>query len=137
MTDRSIIEVAYDLLGQFPVLIRQEAMLARTEISEALTRIVSATVAIVLGAVLMIPALTIMLVAGVYGLENAGLAPWAASLIAGGAAFVVGAIVLIAGISRARAAKLMPERTVHQIQEDASVVRRQAAGTSHDFQRAA
>jgi hypothetical protein len=41
------------------------------------------------------------------------------------------------GIGRVRAAKLVPERTIRQIQEDASVARRQTRETTHDFQRAA
>jgi hypothetical protein len=137
MTERSVIQIASDLFGQFPVLIRQETRLARSEISETMTQIASSMIMAVVGAVLMIPALVIMLFAAVYGLENAGFVPWAASLIAGGGAFVVALIVLMIGIGRVRAAKLVPERTIRQIQEDASVVRRQTRETSNEFQRAA
>ncbi len=137
MTERSMFEIASDLLGRFPVLIRQETRLARTEISETITQIASGMLVVVFGAVLMIPALAIMLLAGVYGLENAGFVPWAASLIAGAVAFVVALTVLLIGLSRVRATKLMPERTIRQIQEDASVARRQTREATHDFQRAA
>lgn len=137
MSERPITQIASDLLAQFPLLIQQETRLARTEISETMTQIAGGMVVLGVGAVLMIPGLVIMLLAGVYGLENAGFAPWQASLIAGGATFIVALIVLMIGVNRVRAAKLVPERTVHQIQEDASVVRRQTRESTDDFHRAA
>ena len=137
MRERSVIDIASDLLGRFPTLVRQETALARVELSENMAKIASGMVVLVIGAVLMIPALTIMLLAGVYGIENAGLAPWASALIAGGAAFVVAIVVMLIGVARARAVNIVPQRTVRQIQEDAAVARRQTGETIHDFQRAA
>jgi hypothetical protein len=136
MAERSVIEIMSDLLSQLPALVRQESRLARSEISETINQISSGMTVVLCGSVLMIPALVIMLLAGVYGLENAGFSPWAASLIAGGAAFIVAFVVLMIGMNRVRAVRLIPERTIHQIAEDASVARRQTREMIHD-QRAA
>ena len=137
MPDRSVFDIASDLLSQFPVLIRQEIQLARAELSEKINRISSGLIVLVLGAVVSIPALVILLQAAVYGLESAGLTDWAAALIAGGAALVFALIAFAIGIGMVRATKLMPERTIRQIQQDATIAKRQMKAPSHDFQRAA
>jgi Putative Actinobacterial Holin-X, holin superfamily III len=132
MAGRSVLEIVSDLLWQLPALIRQESRLARSEILEAINQISSGMIVVLCGSVLMIPALVVTLLAGVYGLENAGFSPWAASLIAGGAAFIVAFVMLMIGMNRVRAARLIPERTIHQIAEDASVAKRQTREVIHD-----
>jgi hypothetical protein len=80
---------------------------------------------IVVGAVLLIPALVILLQAGVAGLVEYGIKePWAA-LIVGGAALLIGVILALIGSSRLKADRLVPNKTIHQVQRDISVARDQ------------
>jgi hypothetical protein len=137
---RSIPGIVIDLIGQFTTLLRQESRLARAEISENLNRALTGVVMAVAAAVLLIPALVILLLAGVYGLEAAGFAPYWSALIVGGAAVVVGAVLMLIGINRLKAKNLIPSKTIHQLQEDAALAKRQMNSEQEGtdgFQRAA
>ena len=137
---RSIPGIVIDLIGQFTTLLRQESKLARAEISENVNRALMGIVMAIAAAVLLIPALVILLLAGVYGLEAAGLAPYWAALIVGGVAVVIGVALLLIGISRLKAKNLIPSKTLHQLQEDAALAKRQMGGDEEGpdgFQRAA
>jgi Putative Actinobacterial Holin-X, holin superfamily III len=68
------------------------------------------------GAVLLIPALVILLQAAVAGLAAAGLAVGWASLGIGGAALLIGLALLAIGISRLKASRLVPNKTIEQLQ---------------------
>ena len=137
---RSIPGIVIDLIGQFTTLLRQESRLARVEIAENLNRALTGVVMAVAAAVLLIPALVILLLAGVYGLEAAGFASYWAALIVGGAAVVIGAVLLLIGINRLKAKNLIPSKTIHQLQEDAALAKRQMNADQEGtdgFQRAA
>jgi membrane protein DedA with SNARE-associated domain len=123
--ERSIPEAVADLMSQFPLLLRKEAELARTEVSEKIGQVGNGIAMIAIGAVLLIPALVILLMAGVEALIQAGFEPPIASLIAGGAALLVGVIIMFIGTRRLKAENLMPNRTIQQFEQDASAVKRQ------------
>jgi uncharacterized membrane protein len=72
----------------------------------------------------------------VAALERAGLAPQWSALIVGGAALVIGLILMIVGLSRLKAKNLVPQKTINQLQEDASVAKRQVRADD-GYQRAA
>jgi hypothetical protein len=141
--DRSFADILTDLLGQFTMLIKQEGELARTEISENIRRAVMGVAMAAGAAVLLLPALVILLLAAVYGLETTGLAPWWSALAIGGGAFLLGLLVLAIGLSRLRSTSLMPSKTIHQLQADAAMARRQAkmeeteTRSGHGYERAA
>jgi hypothetical protein len=133
---RSVPNILADLLMQFTVLLRKESELARTEVSDNLSRLGGGLTMIVIGAVLVMPALVVLLEAAVSGLETTGLSPYWSALIIGGAVFIIGLILLAVGVGRLKPKRLVPNRTIHQLHEDASVTKRQVR-TDHDFQRAA
>jgi hypothetical protein len=135
-SERSVPNILADLLMQFTVLLRKEGELARTEVSDNLSRLGGGLTMIVIGAVLLMPALVVLLEAAVSGLETTGLSSYWSALIIGGAVFIIGLILLAIGIGRLKPKRLVPNRTIHQLQEDASVAKRQVR-TDHDFQRAA
>src|SRR5690606_34854477 len=110
------------------------------EISEKLTGLVRGVGFVAVGAILLIPALVVLLGAGVAALERAGFAPSVAALIGCGSALVVGVILLLIGINRMKVSNLVPEKTIHQLQEDASVARHQVSAerrAEDAYQRAA
>jgi uncharacterized membrane protein YqgA involved in biofilm formation len=134
--ERSIPEIIADLLAQFPALARKESQLARAEISEKITQVAFGLAFIVGGAVLLTPALVVLLQAAVTALEQAGFQPPVASLIVGGAVLLMGIVLLWVGVNRLKVKNLVPNKTLHQIQEDASVAKQQLR-FGHEQQRAA
>ncbi len=133
---RSVPAIMTDLVTHLADLVRNEGRLARAEISEKLSQIGSGLTMIIIGAVLLMPALVVLLEAVVAALERGGIqTPWAA-VIAGGVTLLLGFILLMIGGNRLKMKNLLPNRTIHQIQQDASVVKHQVSD-DEDFQRAA
>ena len=135
-SSRSIIDIGSDLLAQFPILVRKEAQLARAEMSEKVSRVGMGLALIGIGAVLLIPALVVLLIAAVNALQEAGFEPAIAALIAGGSALLIGIILLLVGIKRIKVENLVPNKTIHQLQEDAMVAKQQVRA-ENDYDRAA
>jgi uncharacterized membrane protein YqgA involved in biofilm formation len=118
-------------------LVRKEVQLARAEMSENMSRLAMGLGLIVGGAVLLIPALVILFQAGVAALVEAyGVASYWAALIVGGVVLLLGIILLLIGINRLKVENLIPSKTIHQLQRDASVAKDQVR-QDHDLQRAA
>jgi hypothetical protein len=134
--ERSVPEIIGDLLNEFPTLLRKESRLARAEMSENMSRMAMGIILVAIGAVLLIPALVVLLEAGVAALERSGFQPPIAALIAGGCALVVGIILALIGVSRVKLDTLVPDKTIHQIQEDVAMARRQVR-QDNEFDRAA
>jgi len=123
---RSIPGILSDLIGQFTTLVRQEAELARTEMSEKIGSAVTGLIMAVGAAILLLPALVILLMAGVYGLSEGLEWPmWMSSLVVGGAALIIGLIIVAIGASRLKPSALKPEKTIRQLQEDGAMAKRQ------------
>ncbi|MDB5361042.1 MAG: hypothetical protein JWO51_2339 [Rhodospirillales bacterium] len=123
--DKSIPQIFGDLLNQFTTLLSKEAQLARAEVSENITRAAAALALIVGGAVLLIPALVVLLQAAVSALMEAGIAAHWSQLIVGGAVLLIGLVLLFLGVNRLKVEKMIPNRTIHQLQQDASVAKDQ------------
>jgi hypothetical protein len=62
--------------------------------------------------------------------------PAAAAAIVGGCVLVLGFILVAIGISQLRVTKLIPDKTIQQLQHDAAVARQQMR-QDYDLQRAA
>jgi hypothetical protein len=134
---RSVPEIVSDLFLQTTSLMRKEVQLARTEMSENVASVGRGLGMIIGGAVLLIPALVILLQAAVSALvEQYGLASYWSSLIVGGIVLVLGLILLLIGASRLKMDNIMPSRTVHQLQRDASVANEQVS-QNNELRRAA
>jgi len=133
---RSTPEIIGELFAQLPTLARKESQLARAEVSDKIGQVGFGLTFVVCGAVLSIPALVVLLQAAVTALEHAQFQPIAAALIVGAAALVVGIIVLAIGINRLKVRHLVPNKTIHQIQQDASTAKQQLR-SGHEQHRAA
>jgi hypothetical protein len=134
---RSIPDIFTDVLRQFTTLMRTEARLARAEIYEKIGSAATGLGLVVFGAVLLIPALVVLLEAAVAALQTYGLQSYWASLAVGGGVLIIGLILLAVGMSRLSVKRLVPEKTIEQIQQDATVAREQARSDHDRAQRAA
>jgi hypothetical protein len=134
--NQSVPSILTDLLSQFALLLRKEGELARTEMSEKMTQVAVGLGMLVAGAVLIMPALVVLLFATVAALDDAGMSSSAAALLVGGAVLLLGLILILIGMGRLKARKLVPRKTIHQLQEDVSVAKRQVRA-NHDYERAA
>jgi Putative Actinobacterial Holin-X, holin superfamily III len=134
--NRSIADLLRDVIAQLTTLLRKEAQLARVELSENLSRAAVALGVIIAGAVLLIPALIILLEAAVAALEQKGMVPAAAAGIVGGAALLLGFILVAVGALQLRMRNLMPNKTIQQLQHDAATAKQQMRH-DYDVQRAA
>lgn len=133
---RSVPDILSDLLTQFTTLASKESRLARVEVSEKIGQVATGLGLVVGGAVLLTPALVILLQAAVAALDQAGLGPPWSSLVVGGAVLIIGLILLMIGLSFFKAERFVPQKTIHQLQEDAAEAKRQMR-TDHDYERAA
>lgn len=126
-TIRSIPEIFGDVVGQFTSLLKKESELARSEISDKLTHIAAGLGFAVVGAVLAIPALVILLQAIVGLLVQTGMAFPLAAVVVGGVTLAMGILMLAGGINRLKSQTLVPERTIHQLQRDAEMVKQEVS----------
>jgi hypothetical protein len=134
---RSLPQIVTDLVHQVTSLVGCEMKLARTEVSENISRAAIGLGLIVGGAVLLIPALVVLLDAAVAALIESGIAAHWSALIVGGAALLLGLILVFVGINRLKAKNLVPSRTIEQLQRDASVAAQQVRDTHVTTHRAA
>ena len=117
-TERTIPELLSDVLGQLAKLIGNEFDLAKTELSSKAGQVGRAAVLMGAGAIILIPALVLLLLAAAAGLMHAGFSDAIAYLLAGGAALLLGAILIGVGISRTSGDALKPSVTLEQLQRD-------------------
>jgi uncharacterized membrane protein YqjE len=134
--NRSIADLLRDVIAQVTTLLRKETELARVELSENISRAALGLGLVVGGAVLLIPALVILLEAAVAALEQNGMRPAEAAGIIGGIVLVLGFILIAIGTSRLRVRNLMPNKTIHQLQQDATAAKQQMR-RDYGLQRAA
>ena len=121
---RSVPELLADLMRSVPALVRQETQLLRSEMSDKVTQIEVGLGSIVAGAILLFAALLVLLEAIVIAMTEFVGAGWAA-LIVGAAVAIIGAVLLKKGFDQMKASNLMPERTTHQLKQDAELAKEQ------------
>ena len=124
-SERSIPDIFTDLLRQLSTLMRSEAQLARNEMSEKMGQIGVSFGCMIAGAVLLFPALVMLLEGAAIALTSVGFGELWASLIVGGAGTVLGLVLFAIGVSRLNTARLVPHKTVEQIQRDAGMTKDQ------------
>ncbi len=120
---RSVPELFGSVFRQLAELMRTEGLLARAEMSEKMSRMGTGLGLLVGGAILAMPALVILLEAAVAALVENGMAPYWASLLVGGLTLLLGLLLLSLGASLLRAGNLIPDKTLQQLQYDASAAR--------------
>ena len=125
--DKPIGALLQDAAADVASIVKNETRLAQTEIKENLHQAVNGAIAALLGAVVLIPALTLVLLALAYALDEYDVAPrWVAALIAAGVGAAIGAVLLARAKSALKPAALAPTRTADNLKRDAQLIKEQA-----------
>lgn len=104
-------------------LVRGETALARAEAKLILHQIAAALVMAVVGTALIMAALVIILGAIASALAEAGMSPAVAAAIVGGAAVLLGALLVNAAKSHLSSDALKPSTSLKQLGRDADVLK--------------
>ena len=123
--DRSLGQLFGDLSRQLSTLVRQEIDLARTETTQRVTAVTRDAALIGAGAALGYAGLLFLLAALVALLVYAGLDTWLAALLVGVVTLAVGGALVWRGREGLRTAKLVPERTIETLKDDAEWAKEQ------------
>jgi len=124
--DKPIGSLLQDAASDIASIVRNEARLAQAEVKDSLHRAVAGALSALLGAVVLIPALTLLLFALAFALDDYDVVPrWAAALIAALVGAVIGAILLARAKAALKPEALAPTRTVDSLKQDAQLVKEQ------------
>jgi xanthine/uracil permease len=105
-------------------LLRQEIALAKSEMLAKLTQIGRGAGELVAGGLILYAGFLVLLAAAVLGLSKV-VEPWVAALIVGVVVLLVGLAVALKGRRDMAGEKLVPERTLRTLREDAEWAREQ------------
>ena len=125
MQERSIPELFSNLVENLTTLFRKEIQLAKTEMSEKAGQVGGASASVGIGGVVLLVALIFIMHAIVAWLAVAGVPPQWGFTIVGIIDAIIGYVILQRGISNLKASRLMPSKTMEQLQRDATVAKEQ------------
>ena len=112
-----------DLVATLGRILRGELALARAEITQGARAALRGLVMIVGAVILAVTAIPLFARAGVAGLVDAGLRPWQAELVLGGALVAIAVALCLAGLRRLRAETLMPQRAFAGLRRDVETLK--------------
>ncbi|MYZ47955.1 phage holin family protein [Propylenella binzhouense] len=121
---RSVPQLLGELARDLTTLFRKEGQLVRAELADKIAQLEIGAGSLAAGAVCLLAALLVLLQALVIALSNVMPPGWA-SLVVGVVVAIVGVVLLKVGANQMKAANLAPERTTHQLNKDAELVREQ------------
>ena len=121
--ERPLASLMTQVFSEAAYLLQTEIRLARAEIGEKLGRAAHGGVLIGIGAVVLLPGLFVLLLSAVRWLEVAGLPQQWGLLLVGIVAVAVGAALTLTGAKSVQGPSLVPDRTIHQVRADISVVK--------------
>jgi hypothetical protein len=125
-SDKGVINLAGDVLRDIVVLLHAELQLLRAEISEKLRLTALSAALIGAGAVLLAATIVLLLQAAIAALVVYGIAWPLAILIVAAAALLIGAGLIWFGINNFRLNRLVPSKTLNQLEKDTTVVKYEA-----------
>ena len=113
----TIVRTLADVVGDLTDLLQKEVQLARAELSANLSAKLQGGLWMAVAAALLWLALLLCLQALVFGLASYGVAlHWSFLIVAGGTAILAALAFFIGRVGAARS--LMPQRTIHQLEQD-------------------
>jgi hypothetical protein len=122
----SLRDIVGEVADDARTLVRGEISLARAELEQKTNRLLAGTISLVGAMLLAFAGLTIVLIA-ISQLLARMMPDWAASLIVGGIALVIGVALALAARRALSPSGLVPDRTMHNVQADARTVKEHAA----------
>ena len=122
-SDKDVVDLAGDALKEIATLLHTELQLLRAEISEKLTFTALSAALIGAGALLLMATVVLLLQAAIAGLVSYGLSWPAAILIVAAVTLLVGAVLIWFGLKRLSLARLVPTRTLEQLQKDSNIAK--------------
>ena len=122
----SVPELIYRALQQSSALIKNEVRLATAEMKAKPSLAAVGIGLVAAGSLTGIAALVLILMALAAWFVTLGLSVAIANLAAGMAGLLVSGGLVWVGLSRLTPAALTPDRTIHQLEQDAAVLREQA-----------
>ena len=124
--ERTLGQLVADASKDLSTIVRSEITLAKAELQRDIQVGVIGAAMFVAAGVFAFIALILLLIAAAYGLVAAGLSPWLAFLIVGGALLLVG--LLLALVGKARLGKITPpERTIRTSKETVAALKQRRA----------
>lgn len=120
---QSVIGLLHRLVSELTTLFRLEVQLAKSEIAHAMLKLAASATSIVAGGAILYAGVLFLLVAALLGLSQV-VAPWLAALIVGGAAVIVGFVLILAGVKTADLSALKPRRSLESLRQDQAVLTR-------------
>lgn len=115
---RSISALFGDAIEQLGKLVQNEAQLARAEISEKVAQAGMGVAYVAAAGILMIPVLVVLLIALALWLNQMGMSPISAHLIAAAIGAGVSLVLGVVGLNRLKPEKLKPTVTIQQVERD-------------------
>ncbi len=125
--EKSIATLISELTTEMNTLFRQEINLLKTELSEKVGQSQSGATKLVIGGAVTYAGLLFVLGAITLGL-SLFIAHWLAALIVGAVVLVIGVSMISSGKSMLQANNLMPRKTMHQLEKDKEVATEHVAG---------
>ena len=120
---RPILSVMTNVASDLSYLIQTEFRLARAEFGEKLSEISNAAILVGVGAALALSGLIVLLFCIATWMSFWGLFYGWALLIVSLVAIGLGGTAAYIGVTKARSAELIPERTLDQVREDYAVAK--------------
>jgi len=115
--ERSFQDILQDIFKKLGQIVRDELRLARTELGAEAVRAARAGKLVAVGAVAAFLGAWFLLLCCVYALAVV-LPLWAAALVIGGGAAIIGGIALTAGVAKLRTINAAPPQTTESIREN-------------------
>lgn len=121
--DKGVVDLAGDALKEIATLIQTELQLLRAEISEKLSFTALSVALIGAGALLLMATIVLLLQAAVAGLVAYGFSLPVAALTIAAVTLSAGAGLVWLGVNRLSLARLVPSKTLDQLQKDSTLTK--------------
>lgn len=122
-SDKSIVDLAGDVMRDIVILLHAELQLLRAEISEKLRLTALSAALIGAGALLLAATILLLLQAAIAALVAYGIAWPLAILIVAAAALLLGVALIWFGVKNFRLNRLAPSKTLNQLEKDITIVK--------------
>lgn len=119
--DKSIADLAGEVISDFAKLFQAELQLLRAELSEKLTFTGLSAALMGIGALLLMATIVLLLQAAIAGLVAYDFSWPVAILLVAGATLLCGAISMWVGMNRLSMKRLAPSKTLDQLQKDVNI----------------